>query len=74
MSTKNDFLTCVVCGVQISICFEPRDVWVGVFWDRDELGVVDEDDNILRETIYENTIYICLLPMLPIRFLWYWTR
>lgn len=34
-----------------SILFEPRDLWIGVFWDR-KPG--------------ELRIYVCLVPMLPL--------
>ncbi len=41
-------------GVQVSLLWEPRDLWVGVFWDR-----IVEPDGI--------RVFICLLPCLPIR-------
>jgi len=37
----------------IRIYFEPRDIWVGVYWNKD-------CDWIL-------SVYICILPLLPIR-------
>jgi hypothetical protein len=39
--------------VTISLGFEPRDLWVGVYWTLAEHGL---------------DIYVCILPMLPIRF------
>ena len=41
----------------ISLRYEPRDLWIGVYWDRPIWGLV---------------IYICILPMLPIRIHWYY--
>lgn len=40
-----------------SIKFEPRDIWLGVYWDmtREMRGMRHLD------------IYICLIPMLPLR-------
>jgi hypothetical protein len=42
----------------VSAYVEPRDVWVGVFWDRDV-------DTYERTWL---TVYVCLLPCLPVRF------
>ncbi len=36
--------------MKIRIYFEPRDIWLGVFWDRRP----------------ELNVWVCLLPMLPI--------
>lgn len=42
--------------MRLSIKFEPKDLWVGVFWDRCGFsGYV---------------VYVCLIPMLPIRLEW----
>lgn len=48
--------------VQITIAFEPRDLWVGVYWNREDMG----DD----ARIYLHEIYVCIIPMLPIRLAW----
>jgi hypothetical protein len=40
----------------LAIKFEPRDIWVGVYWLTDGWGVI----RVL-------TLYICLLPCLPLR-------
>lgn len=42
--------------MHMKIYFEPRDLWVGIYWTR--------DGTIMR-------LYICLLPMLPIRISWW---
>ena len=40
----------------VALIFEPRDLWVGVYWDRYwEMGERPID------------LYICIVPMLPIR-------
>lgn len=36
----------------VRILFEPRDIWVGVYWKREHLLT---------------WIYVCIIPMLPIR-------
>lgn len=48
--------------VQVRWLFEPRDLWVGVYWD------------IGSKAMYSKlSVYICLLPMLPIRIeVWPW--
>ena len=38
--------------MRVQIKFEPRDLWVGVYWER-RFGFLN--------------IYVCLLPMLPIK-------
>jgi hypothetical protein len=40
-----------------SISFEPRDIWIGVYWNR----MTDDECSVLH-------IYICLVPMVPIHF------
>jgi hypothetical protein len=42
--------------VSVKLIWEPRDLWIGVYWQRDSV-----DDLI---------VYICLLPMLPVRLHW----
>ena len=36
---------------RIEVCFEPRDLWVGCFWNRTGEGL---------------KIYVCLMPCLPV--------
>ena len=40
----------------LKIKFEPRDLWVGIYW-------TIEEDFILQRFL---KIYICIIPMLPI--------
>lgn len=40
-------------GWELSLVFEPRDLWVGLYW-------TWETETMLN-------LYVCLLPMLPIR-------
>ncbi len=48
---------------------EPRDVWLGVFWDHDEAKITRPDWSGVD--YYERlTLYVCLLPCLPIRLRW----
>lgn len=43
--------------LSISLCFVPEDLWVGVFWKR----------RLKKEVTNRGTVFICLIPMLPIR-------
>lgn len=43
-------------GFGLSVLFEPRDLWVGVYW---------------TKTVWTFTVYICIIPMLPIKLNWY---
>lgn len=40
--------------INATVLFEPRDLWIGVFWDKAFDGTYD--------------VYVCILPMLPIYF------
>lgn len=44
---------------KLSIKFEPRDIWVGVFWDKKPKSV--------HEKLRLWDVYVCLIPLLPIR-------
>lgn len=50
--------------MKIKIFFEPRDIWVGVFWD---LDIVDTPYGPLFENY---RVYICIIPMFPIKITW----
>ncbi len=41
--------------LSISICWEPRDLWVGVYW---------------TTLLHELEVFICILPCLPLRLRW----
>lgn len=43
------------------LLLEPRDMWVGVFWHREDW--VEPD----RVRAYRLSVYVCLLPCLPLR-------
>jgi hypothetical protein len=42
----------------ISLLFEPRDLWIGVYWTKEDIG--------------RTRLYVCLVPMLPILIAWWW--
>ena len=44
----------------VRLLFEPRDIWIGVYWNR--AYVVGHDAR------YD--VYVCLIPMLPIQVGW----
>lgn len=46
---------------EVAVVFEPRDLWVGVYWNRDEYGSSNWRTRRLR-------VYVCIVPMLPIVF------
>lgn len=50
---------------KVRIKFEPRDLWVGVYWDYSPKS--DPDDFYDYATL---DIYICIVPMLPIKLSW----
>ena len=55
--------------MKVSLFFEPRDLWVGVFWDWTPYYTHDASG---RET-YTGTmwkIYVCLLPTVVLLFSW----
>lgn len=43
--------------------FEPRDAWVGVFWDR-PVSYGDQGQPLIQHL----KVYVCLLPFLPVVF------
>ena len=46
--------------MDIRIKYEPRDMWIGLYWERDWFGGYDID-------AYERLrIFICLIPLFPI--------
>ncbi len=51
--------------MRIRIYFEPRDLWVGVYWNVERTSF----DNS-RVRCREWSVYICLLPCFPIRLRW----
>jgi hypothetical protein len=46
--------------MRATLMFEPRDLWVGVFWDRRWLPLVNKDRQAL-------VVYICLIPSIVLR-------
>lgn len=45
--------------------WEPRDVWLGVYWTRETRTRGDE---LMLDFL---SIYVCLVPCLPVRVRWY---
>lgn len=48
---------------EITIKFEPRDIWVGVYW---------YFTRSIESPYKRLDIYLCVLPMLPIKFRFEW--
>ena len=51
---ENDFVLFLSRNLTILIGFDPRDIWIGLFWNR-------------PEPFYDLFIYICIVPMFPIK-------
>ena len=51
--------------LSMKLLWEPRDMWIGVYWTR-------VFDHLCDRKFDHLFVYICLLPMLPIRL--HWTR
>ena len=49
----------------ISLEFKLQDLWIGVFWNTDNL-ITDEG-----KKPFKTDIWICLLPCLPIHIIWF---
>jgi hypothetical protein len=47
--------------VNIELKFEPRDLWVGLFWDRRSAGLWQP-----MRTEYSTHFYVCVIPTLVV--------
>ncbi len=56
--------------MKITIKFEPRDLWIGIYWNKEHVAKCQVSNNITPHItsadIYILKIYICIIPMLPI--------
>lgn len=43
------------------LLFEPRDAWIGLYWDRPFLGYARDG-----QMMWELRLYICLVPFFPL--------
>jgi hypothetical protein len=43
------------------LLFEPRDLWVGVYWNKEASAGYHRLD-----------VYVCAIPLLPLRLTWHW--
>lgn len=65
--------------VETSASLDPHDVWIGAYWKRSEAGVsldpwAKADRDAYRRlgglVVTRVDVYVCVLPMLPLRFVW----
>jgi hypothetical protein len=65
--------------VTITIRWDARDIWLGIYWNVAQRGCTCLDyfatmvEGVERAQPHwhrELSVYVCLLPMLPIRFRW----
>jgi hypothetical protein len=52
----------------VALLWEPRDLWVGVYWDKDASASFYDPSCTILEREYR--VYVCLIPCLPIRVTW----
>lgn len=52
--------------MKVRLKFEPRDLWVGVFWDNSNQNWYPDTNRLTQEW----NIYICLIPMFPVKVMW----
>lgn len=56
-------------GWTVRVLFEPRDVWIGVYWTPKKITRFFQDERRWRDC-RDYEVYICLVPMLPIKIRW----
>jgi hypothetical protein len=56
--------------MSVSVEFVPRDLWIGVYWNLRENGVPVRCPGIDPYTRFRASVYVCIVPMLPIIFRW----
>lgn len=63
--TKTLFEAHPVKGINVSLLFEPRDVWVGLYWSKYEVPAP-------RSPIVYTAIefYVTIIPIFPLRIAW----
>lgn len=49
--------------MSVSIKFEPRDMWIGIYWDRQEVYLIES-----MSVRIEWAFYVCVIPCFPIIF------
>lgn len=54
-------------GLRIRLFFEPRDLWVGLYWNGPYFQHI-EDGYGLEPPEQRIDFYLCLLPCLPLKF------
>lgn len=55
----------------LGVSFDPRDIWTGFYWTK-ERHISDYPDGGIELWCTEFTLYICVIPMFPFKFRYYY--
>lgn len=59
-----------ISAMKLSVMFEPRDLWIGLYWDRRKVGKRIEHDSCLGRVwvdTFRLYLYFCIIPTLVLK-------